>query len=751
VGAVVSGLLVGIVPVGGDPDQMYRPIKSELARALKQGKLPFWSDRLGLGVPLLAESHAAALYPLNLLLYRLLDVDPAYRFSMWLHYLGLVAAGYGYARVFNISAWGSALAALSFALCGFQASHAGHEPFYHVLPYLLASLLLAERYLASGAFRFLVLLALCFGVELTLGHYQLQMWTGGLVLLTAAWRTAGDRRLWSRAVGLAGSLVWGAAIAAVPLALSWELLRFTSTENRPITEYTFYSFPPAHWAELVIPRLFRSFLDGAEDRYWVDQQSSPLEACLYIGTLPLILAFVGWNRHERALAPWRFLVVVGFALATMPRWWSAGYAALLRVPGLGSFRAPARYSMLTSLGLCLLAGHGLDAAGSERQFRRGVAAAVLFCIAGAVWAVWLALQPEFRNRTFEASLPPVLISAGLAWAVALAAVLAWCKRSTGPSVLLLISAVELGLLYYSGSTTWGRSVNLGAASRVLASLVKQAGPVRIAGYLRNVPLSAGLTPAFPYLGFRNLAPHPLLEPAQTRELAADSAAARRLRRFGVTAGIWDAPFDRYFRRDAKPIQSATAAPGVARGPTLYEGPDPVLDRVVPNAVERKSQQWTVVVDRSAFAPARVALRVREAPGPAELVQGIDSSDAIDEVWFLAADRPKEKSTTRASHAGLRRWDGETGEVACDGVCDLVVTRTYYPGWTASVNGGPDQPVLRAEGGLQAIRLSGPGVFRVSVHYRPTGLLGSASISMIATSLALGALLVTLIRASRRSV
>src|SRR5688572_18700459 len=91
VGLALGGLLVGFGPVGGDPDLMYRPIKLELARALGQGRLPFWSDRFGLGVPLVAESHAAAFYPLNPVLYRLLDVFDAYRLSMWLHYVATAA------------------------------------------------------------------------------------------------------------------------------------------------------------------------------------------------------------------------------------------------------------------------------------------------------------------------------------------------------------------------------------------------------------------------------------------------------------------------------------------------------------------------------------------------------------------------------------------------------------------------------------------------------------------------------------
>ena len=37
-GALLGGLLVGYEPVGGDPDRLYRPLKSELARSLAAGE-----------------------------------------------------------------------------------------------------------------------------------------------------------------------------------------------------------------------------------------------------------------------------------------------------------------------------------------------------------------------------------------------------------------------------------------------------------------------------------------------------------------------------------------------------------------------------------------------------------------------------------------------------------------------------------------------------------------------------------------
>src|SRR6516165_3726504 len=105
VACLLCPLLFGIQPVGGDPDLMYRPIKQELALHLRAGTLPFWSDHFGLGVPLVAESHAAAFYPPNWLYYRLLDTPVAYRLAMWLHFAAQAGVTYLYGRTLGLRAW----------------------------------------------------------------------------------------------------------------------------------------------------------------------------------------------------------------------------------------------------------------------------------------------------------------------------------------------------------------------------------------------------------------------------------------------------------------------------------------------------------------------------------------------------------------------------------------------------------------------------------------------------------------------
>ena len=257
-GLLVGGLLVGFEPVGGDPDRLYRPLKEEFARFLARGQLPLWSDRFGLGIPLLAESHVAAFYPPNWLIYSIAGISTAYRMAMWLHYLFLAAATYAYARFLRISPHGAAIAALAFTFCGFQAIHSTHEPFYHALPYLTLAVLVAEWYLCTGRLLGIILLAVTWGAQLTLGHFQLQMWTAALVLLLGTWRAARDGLPRRRVLGLILALGWGAALASVQLLASWELARFVGFTHRSFSELAFFAFPPAHWAELAIPGFLRN-------------------------------------------------------------------------------------------------------------------------------------------------------------------------------------------------------------------------------------------------------------------------------------------------------------------------------------------------------------------------------------------------------------------------------------------------------------------------------------------------------------
>jgi hypothetical protein len=720
---ILSPLLVGVEPIGGDPDRIYRPIKAELASALVRGELPYWTERFGLGIPLVAESHAATFYPPNQILYRAFDVSVAYRLAMWGHNLLLVVTTFAYACRLGLSRWGSALASLAFTFCGMQAIHSSHEWMYHVLPYLPLALLLVDRYDEDGRLLWVGLLGLVLGVQWTLGHFQLQTWTNGLVLWTGLWRIVADRRSWFRLIGLIAAIGLGGAIACVQLGPSWELARFVGQTARSPAELVFYSFPPAHWAELAIPRLFRGLRGGPEDPYWFFQQTTGFEACLYVGTLPFILAVIGLVSvfSNKRLAPWVLLAPASFALATMPRWWPAGYLVLLQIPGLGYFRCPARFTLVTSLGIAILAGYGFDRAIASRRFWLGfglalIAGGLAFAWA-AVWTMQPGFAPSFRGEPLEMRLGP----AALVWLVAVVLVVAWRRGQMPAAVILVATALELGFLYYTTTTDWGVAVPLPASSPTLERLVREPNVGRVGGSTDNLPVRAGLTTGTPYAGFTLPAPNPLLAQVGDRRALGSALDARWRRRLGMTHMIWDEPIGM-----------------VIGGELVFRGPDAALDRLTYRPAGAPARRtWSVLRLADPFPAAFAATRVYQVQDRATLLNALSRTDALDEAWFLPADAPQDNGAPRASHAHVQSWDGRVGVVDHDGTCDLVLVRTYYPGWSARVNDGAEQPVHSVNGGLQAVRLNGVGPSRVTLRYRPTALAKEAAVSFAALVAAMG--------------
>jgi hypothetical protein len=720
IGLALGGLVVGFQPTGADPDLLYRPIKSELARALRANSLPFWSDCFGLGVPLVAESHAAAFYPPNWVLYRAFDVDTAYRLAMWMHHVLLATAVFLYARYLGITPWGAALSLVAFTLCAFMSIHAGHEPFYHVLPLIPVALIAADRYVATGRMPWMAGLALVWGLQLVLGHFQIQSWTAVLVLVLGGWRQVVDRRPRTRVLGLVAALAWGAAIAAVQLALTAELV-LSAGFARTTEQRTLMAFPPLQWIQAALPALFLRLKGGTVDRFWAGQMTTGGEAAFWIGTMPLILACIGWRgRRDRPdpLAPWKVIAVVAATLASLPALHRPAYMALVQLPIVGWFRAPARFTLVTSFGLALLAGRGFDRAIAGARFLQGVAWAVGVAALSFAVAAWLTLQPAFQESLRPWTIPWRFGVGFACWVLGLGVLLAWRSGRVAAWVPVLLAALELSVLYYMGPQAWSHASLTPAQSPILRHLAEVDGVGLVAGRLEDLPVRAGLTVAYPYLGISPPPPTYLLEPSRLPENWNDPIVARWMRRFGVTHGVW--------RHDDE-ITSAEV---------VLERADPVLDHFAGGSADARIERWKVVRYADTFPAAWAATRVAATrwPGEAawvELFGRLSQEDLADLALYERHEEQRAVSGDRASSAVVLEYDGRTAVVEHDGPCDLLVRRAAYPGWFARIDGGPEVPVRRANGGLQAVPLVGQGTTRVELRYRPVWLPVSCAVTLAA--------------------
>ncbi|MEW5721041.1 MAG: hypothetical protein AB1817_20615, partial [Chloroflexota bacterium] len=110
----------------GDMNNLFLPFRFALADALAEGRLPLWTPDLQFGFPLFAEGHVAALYPLNLVLFRFLPIYAALSDSSLLHIAWAAAGMYVFGRATGLSAVSALLAGFVFGFNGFFIAHIQH-------------------------------------------------------------------------------------------------------------------------------------------------------------------------------------------------------------------------------------------------------------------------------------------------------------------------------------------------------------------------------------------------------------------------------------------------------------------------------------------------------------------------------------------------------------------------------------------------------------------------------------------------
>ena len=358
----IAGLLAGDWPIVDDGITLFN-IWHELAnRGLKNGVVPLWNPYLFCGLPLFANNQSAILYPPNLL-YLIVPMPLALVLDAIFHNVLLAVGAYVLGRAMHLSRTASFAMAVTFSLAGGVAAHIynGHMTWHAVrafLPWELAFLLL---YLRGGKKQFVVLLGVCFALQVAAGYPPLVLVSAALCIgLVCAWLVAG-RRLpqgWLGAAMLFGLLAGTlSSIYILPLA---EMSRLSV--HGDALDYVHAAGLSGSWKSLV--RLFApGFFGNNTDVQW--SFLTPHEEVGYVGLLPLILALAApllshSVKIRRAvwfawcLLPIAVMMAMGRKLPL--------YGWVFEVfPPLRQTRVPARWMEIFYYGAALLTGVGFDA------------------------------------------------------------------------------------------------------------------------------------------------------------------------------------------------------------------------------------------------------------------------------------------------------------------------------------------------------------------------------------------------------
>jgi hypothetical protein len=679
-----------------DLANMELPRYQFIASEIRHLRFPLWDPYLWCGQPFLAQFTGAA-YPLNWIVPPLrfdagkVSVTVMHWYYALIHFQA-AAFAFWLCRDLGRSHAASTLGGLVFALAAFFGTTDWPQLLNGAVwgPLILMFLLRSargHRPAASAA-----LSGLCLGMAWLSGHHEVPLY---LSLAAAA--------LWAWQIARAPRMVGPAALSLVVAALTSGLqtipgLEYARHARRwagladpvgwsqtiPYTIAEQFSFTPASLAGIVVAGVF--------------EHVNP-----FVGVAAFSLALLGgilyWRRDPRVAACAMLAVgAVLFAMASSS--WMHGLI-YSTVPFAAVARVPARAMALFSLGAAPLVAWGFDAVREEpaspwvRRFYLGLFALAGIGFAGAV-AFSLAENATARSPLLIAATASLLFAAILA---------AWRAGAISPRALAVASV--LVCLWEIGSVTGSRMPNL-AAPPGSSPLAKLRENDDIASFLRAQPQ--------PVRAWINEADIPSnFGDWQSIETPAGFMA-------GVTSNLLDTHTHYPRIQDLLAVNYA-----VSRDRTrpeqekVFTGASGIGVWRNPNAFPRVR-----IVHRAERVPSRPHLRkLYEDPGLDLRTSTALLEDTPALEWCEGGSATI--ATRLASRVEIR------ATLACRGM--VILADTYYPGWTATVDGAPAR-VWEADGALRGVVVD-RGSHDIVFAFRPTRVYAGAAMSAAGVAAAAG--------------
>lgn len=701
---------------------------------LRSGHFPLWNPWLSLGGP-----HAAvsgSFYPPQVLLCFLLGVS-AYGYLLALHALLAATGTFAFGRTLELTRAAAALAGIAYSLGGFAFGHLQHLDIVVAMAWLPLVLATVERFLVTSSRRFLGLAMLSVGLLNLGGHPQIVLYgltataAYAVFRLGALGRAGESHRLPGLAAGLAATLVVGVALAGVFVLPFAEWMRFVARGNRITEEYAvWYSLPKPWLSGLLAP----FWMGGSPGR--PEGAARLVEWSSYVGLLPIALAPVALARPRgRVLFFWGLaLVAVLLSLGGHTPF----YRLVLALPVFASARAPARFMVLASLALAILAGFGLDTLrlGSARWLAR-LSGLALLLVAGAVgvagWrgARFAWILPRRSDPVSFSREDTVVLFVALASAAVLLFVLAH-RAPLGPARLGLVLAFTAADLYAFQSQLFFNGLSPRAVleepganavamrddggpprfftetGKELESLVFDAPDFDRYRLLLRETLRNGLNMCFrlqSLTGYKSEPEvHERLISVIRKRRQFDSRSARLAGVYGVRYVIGS---------EVRPVSAPelTLLRHGARDLFRNEAAVPRAYLVGESRLAQNDLAAFAMVKHPSFDPRRTVV-LEEGGGPPIPETPLGTAEAA--ILYDSPDRVVVE--TKAERAA---W--------------LVLNDTYGPGWEARIDGHPAK-VLRANGLVRAVAVAA-GNHRVEFAYRPAAVAWGAALSLLALSVA----------------
>jgi hypothetical protein len=403
----------------GDIMLYFQPALAFEHRWLKQGVLPLWNSHILFGQPFVGNPQEWMLYPSTLLVAWL----GAERGISWGAVIHLWLAGVGmwlFARRLSYTQLQATAAGTLWMLCGAVVLRSQHVGILQTLAWYGWSFWAVEGLLQRADLRRAIWLTIVLALVSLAGSPQMAHMLILVLLgwLLYRWRTVSDKK---------GTLCWGVTAVGTALLIGsahWlplaELLRHTDRVRLPMQELNAHVLSPMQLAQFLIPDLF-----GFP---WRGDYALPLfywEFAFFIGTIPVLVALVRWREAQGSERFWKWAALLSLWMAVGPYGGLYSLAHYL-IPGMQSFRIPARWTVVTDFALCLWSAAVFERVQLSRRwwwFPAGfVMVAAVWSLLGTAVAGSLAPSPEDTSKALAlaATIRAALWRAAAVCAVAIA-------------------------------------------------------------------------------------------------------------------------------------------------------------------------------------------------------------------------------------------------------------------------------------------------------------------------------------------
>ena len=385
----------------GDISYFNYPLKNFLSESLKNHQLPLWTNLIGTGFPILADSPIGAFYLPNLILFYFFPMPIAFNLHYILIFLASTIGTYLLCRYYKLSKPASLYAALAYGFSGFFVARVIHTSFIQLASLLPFLFLIIEKYTEKNEKKYLLIFALFICQLIFIGYLQALVYSLFMIftyiLLKSYFNRYTKLRTFKLLAFVSISILIGIILASAQILPTLEMLRLSTRSSGLGAEELFRNSGSLKILALFLnPFIYGNISKGTLNSaglgfYW--------ENIAYSGILTPALAFLALlfvKKNKKVIFIFGFIALLSLFLA-VGRFGPAH--VIFDIPPFSYFRIPSRFLFISSFSMAMLSAFAINKF-QKNKIKTGFSLALIIFLVFDIFSNWYTFNPYTRKELY---------------------------------------------------------------------------------------------------------------------------------------------------------------------------------------------------------------------------------------------------------------------------------------------------------------------------------------------------------------